>query len=90
VKGVQVGVRETEARVFLGEEAKSRGLVDGIGDDDAVENRLEELLEEPIVVTEFVPSVKLPQRLMHASYGIAYAFGAGIGRLLLDEDTIKL
>lgn len=83
-------IRETEARVFLGEDAKSRGLVDEIGDEDAVEIRLEELLDEPVVFNEFQPSFGLPQRLMHASYGVAYAFGAGIGRLLLDDDTIKL
>ncbi len=83
-------IRETEARVYLGEDAKSRGLIDEIGDGDAVEDRLEELLEEPIVINEFEPSIGLPQRFMHASYGVAYAFGAGIGRLLLDEDMIKI
>lgn len=83
-------IRATEARVFLGPEAKSRGLVDTIGDADAVEDRLEELLEESVSVKEFEPAVGFPQRILLAAYGVAYAFGSGVGNVVFGDDTIRV
>ncbi|QZY00114.1 signal peptide peptidase SppA [Halobaculum rubrum] len=71
-------VRETEARVFLGTEAHERGLVDGLGDREAVLDRIEELSGSEAVVEEFTPSRGLMGRLRGGAAATAYAFGAGV------------
>ena len=80
-------VRDTEARVYLGSEALELGLVDALGAREQVEDRLEELLDEPVAVKEFVPQRSLAQRLRRGANGIAYALGAGaIDRLAGDGE----
>ncbi|MDR9381995.1 MAG: signal peptide peptidase SppA [Natronomonas sp.] len=71
-------LRDTEARVFLGEEAAEMGLVDQLGTREDVETRLEELLGSAVETTELKPSVGLGERLRGGAQGVAYAFGAGI------------
>jgi len=71
-------VRETEARVFLGTEAHERGLVDGLGDREAVLDRVEELTGSEAVVEEFTPSTGLMGRLRGGAAATAYALGAGV------------
>ncbi|QZP37310.1 signal peptide peptidase SppA [Halobaculum magnesiiphilum] len=71
-------VRETEARVFLGTEAHERGLVDGLGDREAVLDRIEELTGHEAVVEEFTPSSGLMGRLRGGAAATAYALGAGV------------
>ena len=45
-------LRETEAKVFLGEEAEEMGLVDRLGTGEDVEGRVEELLGEEVETTD--------------------------------------
>jgi protease-4 len=71
--------RDTEARVFLGDEAADRGLIDGVGDRDDAENALAERLDrESVTVREFEPSLGLRDRLGASARGLAHAFGAGL------------
>ncbi|WP_277553606.1 signal peptide peptidase SppA [Halobaculum limi] len=74
----EVAVRETEARVFLGTEAYDRGLVDGLGDREAVLDRVEELTGTEAVVEEFTPQRGLMTRLRTGAAATAYAFGSGV------------
>jgi protease IV len=79
-------VRETEARVYLGDEANRLGLVDELGTREDVKTRLAERLGvSEVSVGEFEPSQPLRQRLNLGARGIAYSFGAGIASVIGDE-----
>jgi protease-4 len=79
-------IRDTEARVYLGEEAHELGLVDALGAVEDVEDRVEDLLDAPVGVREFRPARSLAGRLRGGATAVAYAFGAGVaGRLGTDE-----
>lgn len=71
-------VRDTEARVYLGEEANEMGLVDELGPREAVEAHVEELLGESVTVEEFEPSRGVIHRLRAGSQTVAFALGAGV------------
>ncbi|KAB1192066.1 signal peptide peptidase SppA [Haloferax sp. MBLA0076] len=80
-------VRDTEARVYLGDEAHELGLVDSLGTRDDVEDRLAELLDrDEVSIREFTPQVGLADRLRGGAEGVAYAFGAGIASSLDVDD----
>jgi protease-4 len=79
-------LRETEAKVFLGDQALELGLVDELGTREAVEARLEELLGTDVETTELEPSVGVTDRIRGGAERVAYAFGAGIAARLVGED----
>ena len=78
-------IRDTEAKVYLGEEAIELGMVDELGDREAIEDRLEAELGESVTVQEFRPSQSLADRLRGGANGVAYAFGAGVAARLGGE-----
>lgn len=71
-------VRDTEARVYLGDEAKELGLVDELGTRAEIEEVLETRLGEGVAVAEFTPERGLAQRLRGTAMEFVYAFGAGL------------
>jgi protease-4 len=79
-------VRETEARVFVGRDAHDRGLVDALGDREAVLDRAEELLGVEAVVREFEPRRGVAARLRGGAERVAYAAGAGVASAVAPED----
>lgn len=79
-------VRETEARVFLGENARDNGLVDALGDRDDVTDHVEDLLDESVSVREFAPEQGLAARLRGGATAVAYAAGAGAASVLTDDE----
>lgn len=79
-------VRETEARVYLGEEAADIGLVDALGAKDDVEEALEEELGEPVSVEEFQPRLGLADRLRGTAQTMARSFGEGVASVLVGDD----
>ena len=80
-------VRDTEARVYLGEDALSIGLVDELGTKRAVEDRLAaDIGEEEVEVKEFEPERNVMERLRGGSQAVAYSFGAGIAGAFAGED----
>ncbi|MFB6142918.1 MAG: signal peptide peptidase SppA [Halorientalis sp.] len=79
-------LRETEARVYLGEKAQDLGLVDEIGTREDVTDRLAERLGRPVNVREFQPSLGLSERLRGGAARLAYAVGAGAARVVTDTD----
>ncbi len=79
-------VRETEARVYLGDEAREMGLVDELGTREDVETRMAERLDvSEVSIQEFEPAQPLRRRLNLGARGIAYSFGAGVASVLGDE-----
>jgi len=77
-------LRETEAKVFLGETAAEMGLVDHLGTREDVEARLDELLDTEAELEELEPARGVADRLRGGAEGIAYAFGAGIAARFSD------
>jgi protease-4 len=75
-------VEETEARVFLGAEARERGLVDELGTRRAVTDALEDRVGEPVAVREFEPAHSLRERVSFGAQRVTYAFGAGLASAL--------
>jgi protease-4 len=82
-------IRETEARVYLGEGAHEIGLVDRLGARRDVEDRVAELLgRDEVTVEEFSPERGLMERFRGGAASIAYAFGAGIASRVAPDDEI--
>ena len=80
-------VRKTEARVYLGSEAHSLGLVDEIGTREDVEAAIADRLDvDEVRVREFEPPRPFPQRIAASAERIAYAFGAGVTGVLGDRE----
>ncbi|WP_367176197.1 signal peptide peptidase SppA [Haloarcula rubripromontorii] len=71
-------LRDTEARIFLGEEADERGLVDRLGTRDDVEASLEQRLGEAVTIKEYEPERGLAGKLRGGAQQVAFALGAGI------------
>ena len=78
-------VRDTEARVYLGEEAAELGLVDELGTREDIEDRLEAELGAPVVVEAFEPQVGLADRLRRGGAALAFSLGAGLASVLAGE-----
>ncbi|WP_254767232.1 signal peptide peptidase SppA [Salinilacihabitans rarus] len=75
-------VRDTEARVYLGEEAHDLGLVDELGTREDVEAAVADRLGvDEVTVEEFEPERPLMARVGVAARRVAYAFGAGLAGL---------
>ena len=85
-------IRDTEARVYLGDDARELGLVDELGTRDDVEDRMADALgADEVSVREFEPSRGLAERFRLGAASVAYAFGAGIaGRVVDDDSTFRL
>ena len=80
-------VRETEARIYLGNDALELGLVDELGAREDVLDRLEDRLDTGVTVREFRPQRGIAGRLQGTAQRVAYAFGAGIAGTLTDGET---
>ncbi|EMA41786.1 signal peptide peptidase SppA [Halobiforma nitratireducens] len=75
-------VRDTEARIYLGEHAHELDLVDELGTRREIEDELEDRLEtDEVAVEEFEPERPLMARVGAGAQRVAYAFGAGISGL---------
>ncbi|EMA69875.1 signal peptide peptidase SppA, 36K type [Halorubrum aidingense JCM 13560] len=78
-------VRETEARVYLGTDALELGLVDELGTEDDVEDRLESLIGAEPEVREFTPERGLAERLGIGTERVAFAAGSGVASVFADD-----
>ena len=78
-------IRETEARVYLGTDALDIGLVDELGTEDAVEERLESLIGVEPEVREFTPKRGLAERLGLSAERTAFAAGSGVASAFADD-----
>ncbi|PAU83960.1 signal peptide peptidase SppA [Halorubrum salipaludis] len=78
-------IRETEARVYLGSDAAEIGLVDELGTEDDVEDRLEALIGAEPEVREFTPERGIAERLGIGAERVAYAAGSGVASVFASE-----
>lgn len=77
-------VRDTEARVFLGEEALERDLVDELGAEDSVEAWVTDEIDEEAEIRDFEPRMGIATRLRMGTERAAFALGAGLSSVLAD------
>ena len=83
-------IRDTEARVYLGSDARELGIVDDLGTGREVENRVAERLGvEEVTVRQFAPDRRLTERLRGGAATVAYAFGAGVAGAVVDTDEFR-
>ena len=79
-------VRDTEARIYLGEQAYDLALVDHLGTRREIENELADRLDtDEVTVEEFEPERPLMARIGTGATRVAYAFGAGIAGIADDR-----
>ena len=78
-------IRETEARVYLGTDALEIGLVDELGTEDDVEDRLEALIDAEPEVREFTPDRGIAERLGIGAERVAFAAGSGVASVFASE-----
>jgi protease-4 len=83
-------IRETEARVYIGERAYDLGLVDSLGTRDDALDRVEELVGTEVSAVEFAPSRSPMQRLSRGASRTAYAFGAGVASRVRGDDDLTI
>jgi protease-4 len=82
------GIRDTEARVYLGADAIEEGLVDEVGTRTDVEAVLAEKLSvETVSIREFEPERSLKERLATGVQSVARSFGAGLASPLVEDDA---
>lgn len=79
-------VRDTEARVYIGTEAKELGLVDTLGPRDQMESNLADRLGvDEIEVQEFKPQRGIQDKVRVGATQVAQAFGRGAASVLVDD-----
>ncbi|GGL63185.1 signal peptide peptidase SppA [Halocalculus aciditolerans] len=83
-------IRDTEARVYLGEEALDLGLVDELGTRDAVDDYLAGEIGDAVETEEFAPSRGMLGRLRGGATAVAYAAGAGAASVVAGDDEFRL
>lgn len=83
-------IRETEARIYLGETAAEIGLVDSLGTRSDVVDRVTDRIDVDAVPVEFTPRRGFADRLRTGAGTIAFAFGAGLASHLDDEFRFRL
>ena len=79
-------VRGTEARVYLGKEARDKGLVDYVGTREGMEDRLEEILDKEPEIHEFTPARSFREQVGASAGALAYSFGAGVASVLDEKE----
>lgn len=78
--------RETEARVFLGMEARELGLVDSLGPRNEMEEHLrKELGASELVVEEFEPEKGLTEKISLVTTRAARGFGRGVASVFVGD-----
>jgi len=78
-------IRETEARVYLGTDALEIGLVDELGTEDDVEDRIADLIDAEPEVREFTPDRGLAERIGIGAERVAFAAGSGVASVFASE-----
>ena len=78
-------IRDTEARIYLGSEAVEIGLVDELGTETAVENRIGDLIDADVEPQEFEPARSIAERLGLGAERVAFAAGNGVANVAMSD-----
>jgi protease-4 len=74
-------VRDTEARIYLGSDALKIGLVDELGTEADVEDRISDLIDAEVETHEFEPDRSVAERLGLGAERVAFAAGNGVANV---------
>lgn len=80
-------VRETEARIYLGSDALEIGLVDELGTEADVEDRIADLLDSDVETQEFEPDRRIVERLGLGAERVAFAAGNGVANVVMSDGS---
>ena len=80
-------IRETEARIYLGSDAVEIGLVDELGTETDVEDRISELIDTDIETHAFEPKRSLAERVGLGAERVAFAAGNGLASVAVSDGT---
>lgn len=84
-------IRDTEARIYLGAEAKEIGLVDSLGSRNEMEGNLaDELHIDEVEIEQFEPEHGLGDRLSIGASRLAYSLGVGIASVVTPDQYPKI
>lgn len=76
----------TEAKVYVGQDAKENGLVDELGYESEVREQMEARLNQDVVITELSESGVITQ-IAGGARSIVYSFGTGLGSSLVSSEN---
>jgi len=80
-------IRNTEARIYLGSDALEIGLVDELGTEADVEDRIGELIDSEPKSREFEPDRSFVQRLGIGAERVAFAVGNGAASVVASDGS---
>ena len=84
-------VEDTQARLYLGNDAAEMGLVDACGSRQEMEDRLAERIGiDEVSVSEFEPQRGIASRARKGAESVAHAFGAGIASAVVGEERLEI
>jgi len=78
-------IRDTEARIYLGTDALEIGLVDELGTETDVENRIGDLIDTAVETQEFEPDRSIAERLGIGAERVAFAAGNGVANVAMSD-----
>jgi protease-4 len=82
--------RDTEARIYLGPEAKELGLVDTLGPREEMEQNLQERIDaDDLEIEEFEPERGIQDQLSVTAIRVARGFGRGVASVFVDDGHPK-
>jgi protease-4 len=78
--------RDTEARIYLGPEAKELGLVDTLGPREEMEDTLTDRIDvDEIEIEKFEPERGIQEQLSVTAVRVARGFGRGVASVFVDD-----
>ncbi|ATW89394.1 protease-4 [Halohasta litchfieldiae] len=78
-------IRDTEARIYLGSDALKIGLVDELGTESDVEDRISDLIGADVETHAFEPSRSIAERLSLGAERVAFAAGNGVANVAVSD-----
>jgi len=80
-------IRDTEARIYLGRDALEIGLVDELGTEADVEDRIADLIGSDVETQEFEPDRSIAERLGLGAERVAFAAGNGVANVVVSDGS---
>lgn len=80
-------IRDTEARIYLGSDALDIGLVDELGTEADVEDRIGDLIDAKVETHVFEPDRSFAERLGLGAERVAFAAGNGVANVAVGDGS---
>ena len=80
-------IRDMEARIYLGSDALEIGLVDELGTQSDIEDRIGDLIDAEVETHEFEPDRSVAERLGLGAERVAFATGNGVANVAVGDGS---